>query len=855
MRVVFYFYSQDKLNRHMKKLVLSVLLSISFISFAQEKLDLSYYLPQNISYDASIPTPKDVIGHEVGEWHVTHDKLMFYMQTLAKASDRMTIETRGETFEGRPILLLTITTPKNHQNIEQIRTAHVALTESGTDANTSNMPVVVYQGFSIHGNEPSGSNASLAYAYYLAAAQGPEIEAMLDKMVILLDPSFNPDGLQRFAYWANTNKSINLVADNNEREYHEVWPGGRTNHYWFDMNRDWLPVQLPESRARIESFHKWMPNILTDHHEMGTNSTFFFQPGEPMRTHPLTPDMNQELTREIGTYHAKALDKIGSLYYSEEGYDDYYYGKGSTFPDVNGSIGILFEQGSSRGHIQESENGLLTFPFTVRNQFTTALSTIEAANNMREKILNYQQKYYRDIKTEASRNKIKGIVFGDSKDGAKAWHLAEILQRHKIKFHELANDATINGKSYTKGTSYIVPMNQKNPRLIQGMFEKRTTFKDSLFYDVSAWTFPLAFNVDYAELTTLSNAGPEITKLAPLSGSVSAKSNYAYLFEWNEYYTPKALNAITQKGIRAKVAKSRFTVEGKTYDYGTIMVPVQNQDLNATELHEFMQKVATESNLTVTSVGTGLTKGIDLGSNDFDPIKKQKVAIIVGEGVRSYDAGEIWHLFDTRYKMELTKIDVSYLRSVDLSKYTDIILPSANGNAINKSNTDKIMDWVKGGGTLIGYRNMAEWFNKNEFMKLEFKKDTLVGNNINFEQKNDFRGAQVTGGAIFEANLDRTHPINFGYKNTNIALFRNTNVYIKPDKNSYNNPIVYTNDPLLSGYISEENLEMLKNSVPFQIQSLGKGKVVAFTDNTNFRAFWYGTNKLLMNAIFFGDKM
>ena len=855
MRVVIYFYSQDKLNRHMKKLVLSVLLSISFISFAQEKLDLSYYLPQNISYDASIPTPKDVIGHEVGEWHVTHDKLMFYMQTLAKASDRMTIETRGETFEGRPILLLTITTPKNHQNIEQIRTAHVALTESGTDANTSNMPVVVYQGFSIHGNEPSGSNASLAYAYYLAAAQGPEIEAMLDKMVILLDPSFNPDGLQRFAYWANTNKSINLVADNNEREYHEVWPGGRTNHYWFDMNRDWLPVQLPESRARVESFHKWMPNILTDHHEMGTNSTFFFQPGEPMRTHPLTPDMNQELTREIGTYHAKALDKIGSLYYSEEGYDDYYYGKGSTFPDVNGSIGILFEQGSSRGHIQESENGLLTFPFTVRNQFTTALSTIEAANNMREKILNYQQKYYRDIKTEASRNKIKGIVFGDSKDGAKAWHLAEILQRHKIKFHELANDATINGKSYTKGTSYVVPMNQKNPRLIQGMFEKRTTFKDSLFYDVSAWTFPLAFNVDYAELTTLSNAGPEITKLAPLSGSVSAKSNYAYLFEWNEYYTPKALNAITQKGIRAKVAKSRFTVEGKTYDYGTIMVPVQNQDLNATELHEFMQKVATESNLTVTSVGTGLTKGIDLGSNDFDPIKKQKVAIIVGEGVRSYDAGEIWHLFDTRYKMELTKIDVSYLRSVDLSKYTDIILPSANGNAINKSNTDKIMDWVKGGGTLIGYRNMAEWFNKNEFMKLEFKKDTLVGNNINFEQKNDFRGAQVTGGAIFEANLDRTHPINFGYKNTNIALFRNTNVYIKPDKNSYNNPIVYTNDPLLSGYISEENLEMLKNSVPFQIQSLGKGKVVAFTDNTNFRAFWYGTNKLLMNAIFFGDKM
>ena len=257
---------------------------------------------------------------------------------------------------------------------------------------------MVYQGFSIHGNEPSGANAGLAYAYYLAAAQGNEIEETLSNVVILMDPSFNPDGLQRFAYWANTNKSINLVADNNEREYHEVWPGGRTNHYWFDMNRDWLPVQLPESRARIETFYKWLPNILTDHHEMGTNSTFFFQPGEPTRVHPLTPQINQELTAEIGTYHAKALDNIGSLYYSEEGYDDYYYGKGSTFPDVNGGIGILFEQASSRGHIQESENGLLTFPFTIRNQFTTALSTIEAAKNMRGKINDYQRQYFQDIK-------------------------------------------------------------------------------------------------------------------------------------------------------------------------------------------------------------------------------------------------------------------------------------------------------------------------------------------------------------------------------------------------------------------------------------------------------------------------
>lgn len=839
----------------MKKIILYALIICCYNAIAQKEISLDYYLPQGISYDSNIPKPADIIGHEVGEWHVTHDKLMVYMQALAASSDRITIENRGETFEGRPLLLLTVTSPSNHARLEEIRQNHIANTEGGDSNTDSSLPIVVYQGFSIHGNEPSGANAGLAYAYYLAAAQGSEIEETLSNMVILMDPSFNPDGLQRFAYWANTNKSINLVADNNEREYHEVWPGGRTNHYWFDMNRDWLPVQLPESRARIETFYKWLPNILTDHHEMGTNSTFFFQPGEPTRVHPLTPQINQELTAEIGMYHAKALDNIGSLYYSEEGYDDYYYGKGSTFPDVNGGIGILFEQASSRGHIQESENGLLTFPFTIRNQFTTALSTIEAANNMREKINAYQREYYQDIKKEVSKNKTKGIIFGDAKDAAKAWHLAEILKRHQIKVHELKEDATLNGKKYVKGNSYVVPMQQKNPRLIQAMFEKRTTFTDSLFYDISAWTFPLAFNVDYNELNSLDMAGTEINELMPIEGSVDGQSNYAYLFEWNEYYTPKTLHTILEKGLRAKVAKKPFTLEGKAYDYGTIMVPVQNQELNASEIHSFLRDVALESKLNITAVGTGLTTGIDLGSRDFEAINKQKVAIIVGDGVRSYDAGEIWHLFDTRYNMKLTKLDLSYLSRVDLSTYTDIILPSFYGNALDKRSIENLKDWVRDGGTLIGYKDVAEWFNKNEFMKLKFKTDTLVAKNIAFDQKQDFRGAQVTGGAIFNTKLDRSHPINFGYKNSNLALFRNTNVYIEPDKDSYDNPISYTNDPLLSGYISEENLKLIKNSVPFQVQSLGKGKVIAFTDNTNFRAFWYGTNKLLMNAIFFGDSM
>ncbi|MBT5289197.1 MAG: zinc carboxypeptidase, partial [Flavobacterium sp.] len=441
-----------------------------------QKVDLNYYVPSGEKYDSQIPTPKEVIGHEVGEWHVTHDKLVEYMKALAKASDRITLEDRGKTFEGRPLLLLTITSPNNHLRIDDIRERHIDGTNNPS-LDVSEDPIIVYQGFSIHGNEPSGSNASLAVAYYLAASVSSATENLLENTVILFDPSFNPDGLQRFAYWANTNKSKNINPDPNDREYFEVWPRGRTNHYWFDMNRDWLPVQLPESRARIASFHKWLPNVLTDHHEMGSNSTFFFQPGIPSRTHPLTPQLNQDLTREIGAYHAKAMDKIGSQYYSEESYDDFYYGKGSTFPDINGGIGILFEQGSSRGHAQETSNGILTFPFTIRNQYTAAMSTLEAAKNMRVKILKYQQDFYKKARNESS--KAKAIVFGDHKDAAKSFHLAEVLKRHQVAIHEVKSDFRANGKQFKKGYSYIVPMNQKNQRLVKAMFDVRKSFKDS----------------------------------------------------------------------------------------------------------------------------------------------------------------------------------------------------------------------------------------------------------------------------------------------------------------------------------------------------------------------------------------
>ncbi|MBJ2172753.1 zinc carboxypeptidase [Aureibaculum sp. A20] len=839
----------------MKKIISLIFVFIFFNSNAQEKIELSYYLPQNISYNVDIPTPESVIGFQVGEWHVSHDKLVHYMKTLAKASDRISIEERGKTYEGRPILLLTITSVKNHKNIESIRAEHLKLSDaSNTAVNVSDMPVVVYQGFSIHGNEPSGANAGLLAAYYLAAAEGKEIDELLEKTIILFDSSFNPDGLNRFASWVNMHKNQTITSDNNDREYNEVWPGGRTNHYWFDMNRDWLVTQLPESQARIKTFHKWKPNILTDHHEMGTNSSFFFQPGIPSRTHPLTPKLNQKLTAKIGEYHAKAFDKIGSLYFTEERYDDFYYGKGSTFPDINGGIGILFEQASSRGHAQDSDNGLLTFPFTIRNQFTAALSTLEAGINMREELLKYQYDFYQNAKHEVSKDKNKAIVFGDKNDQGKTYQFAKMLERQHIKFHKLSSNITTGGTQFTANDSYIIPADQPNYRMIKAMFETRTSFQDSLFYDVSAWTLPMAFDLNFGYTNSLSSAGEGITSLDFPEGKVSANSNYAYVFEWDEYYTPKALYTILKNNLRAKVATKPFSIGSKKYDYGSILISVANQNKTSEEIYTLLKEIAKETGVDFEGVTTGITEGIDLGSSYFRPVEQPKIAVLVGDGITSSDAGEIWHLLDTRYQIPVTKLDTKNLGRADLSKYTTIIISNTFGSSLNEA-TDDLKTFVKNGGVLIGYKNALRWLDNQKFINLDFKKSKVKAKDISFAQRADFRGAQVIGGAIFEAEIDLTHPIGYGYNKNKIALFRNTTLFINPDSTNYKNPLQYTKKALLSGYISKENLNTIKETIPFKTSSMGRGEVIVFTDNTNFRAFWYGTNKLLMNAIFFGKMM
>lgn len=831
-----------------------LLFFFTLITYSQTNFDLSYFLKDHISYNQEIPKPSDfTLGNqEIGNYHISHDRLVNYMTALANSSDRISISKRGKTFEGRPLILLTITSKENHQKIESIRKEHLSLNTNNSKKDYSQMPVVLYQGYSIHGNEPSGSNAAMLYAYHLAASNSKELLNALKNSIILLDPCFNPDGLQRFAHWANTNKSINPNPDNNDREFDENWPKGRTNHYWFDMNRDWLPVQLPESQSRIKTFHQWSPNVLTDHHEMGTNSTFFYQPGIPSRVNPLTPKENQKITAQIGKFHEKRLSEIGSLFYSEEDYDDFYYGKGSTFPDINGSIGILFEQASSRGSLQNSVNGLLSFPFTIKNQLTTSLSTLEAAVEMKNTLLNYQSNFFKNSNKKASNKKNEYYLITDQKDKSKIFEFYKVLNKHKIITKKLSKNLVVNNVSYKIDNSILVPKNQNKIRLIEAMFEKRKSFKDSLFYDISAWSFLHAFDLEYTNYYSKENY--KKLALSKPVGSISNKNEYAYLFSWDDYYSPKVLYDLLQSGIRVKVGTKRFSVESKNFDYGTILIPVSNQKLSSSEINNKIELISKKSGINFYGYKSSHTNGIDLGSNDFKNVSKPNIALIVGEGVTSYDAGEIWHLLDTRYEIPLTKIKKSNISNYDLSNYSTIIMVNGRYDFDSKT-TEKIKKWVQNGGNLIGFRNSINWLIKKNFIKLKLNKNIASTKNLKFKDKKEHFGSQLTSGAIFKVELDRSHPINYGFYKNKLSIFRNTNIYIANDSIGYNNPIKYSKDPLISGYISKENLLSIRNSKPFSVTSLAKGKVAVFTDNTNFRAFWYGTNKLMMNAIFFAGLM
>lgn len=839
------------------------LVLVSLLAAPAAAAPLSYYLPEGTVYDEAIPTPEQVIGHEVGEWHITHDRLVQYMRALADASDRVMWQETGRTHEGRPLLLLVISSPANLARLERIRTAHLALSDPRRSApDVSNMPAVAWLGYSVHGNEPSGSNAAPVVAYHLAAAQDEWTRGLLDDTVILFDPSVNPDGLQRFSSWVNSHRGHTPSADRQHREHAEVWPGSRSNHYWFDLNRDWLLLVHPESQARIAQFQRWRPNVLTDHHEMGTDATFFFQPGVESRQNPLLPRRTYELHMEIGRYHAAALDEAGVPYYTREGFDDFYLGKGSTYPDVQGSIGILFEQASSRGHLQESQHGDLAFPFTIRNQVLTAFSTLRAVRDKRVDLLRWQREFAEQTFAAGRQDAGRGWVFGDDGDPARARRFVEILLAHAIEVHPLAREVTIAGATYRPGHAWVVPSAQPQYLLARGIFETRTQFADRTFYDVSTWTLPLAFGLPYAQLgrqLTAQTIGPRLHE-AP-SGpprAVIADDAVAYAIDWGGYFAPRALYRLLDAGVRARVATQPATVRttqgARVLARGSVIVPAGlDHGMDRRRLVELLAAVAADDGVIVHSLTTGFAdEGVDVGSPSLRAAGLPRIALLVGQGVNSTEAGEVWHLLDRRFGIPVTLLDRAALGRADLTRYTHIVMVDGNYAEIP---AQRVKDWVRDGGVLVATKRGARWAADNELAKVAFRvgsPDVARPARRDYEHARGDSDLQLLRGAIFETDLDVTHPLGWGAQRRSLPVFRDSTLFMDlPDGNPYATVARHRAEPLLSGYVSPENLAAVANSASVVALRHGRGTVVLTAENLNFRGYWYGTNRVFLNALFF----
>jgi hypothetical protein len=596
---------------------------------------------------------------------------------------------------------------------------------------------------------------------------------------------------------------------------------------------------------------------------MGSNSTFFFQPGVPSRVNPLTPEKNQQLTAAIGEYHAQYLNSIGSLYYTKEGFDDYYYGKGSTYPDVQGAVGILFEQGSSRGHAQETSNGILTFPFTIRNQFYTTLSTLDAGVNMRQQLLEYQREFFNNAITEAKESLVKGYVFGDKHNSYATHELVAMLLRHKIEVVSLSADFSDGKQTFAARHSYFVPTNQPQYRLIRSIFEKQLDYKDSLFYDVTSWTIPLAMGLPFAALSSTQVKNIKVDPFTPVLATkgmyTGVPNSYAWLMDWRSQHAPAALYALQQKDILTKVITRplTLTVGGvqKSFPAGTVLIPRQLQKLSSSEIEKVLEQIAANYMVTIEGVPTGLaTTGIDLGSNNAPTVGTPRVALLVGQGVSALDAGEIWHLLDQRMHMPVTHLEIGTFNRVDLKKYTTLIMVSGSMSGLNK---DKLKAWIEDGGVLIACEDAVQWCSRNGITRIQYKRTpppiTDSTSMLPYAAKSEIDGAQRMTGAIFRAEVDTTHPLAFGYQQAYIDMFKTNNVFMQPSRNPFASPVRYGSNPLQSGFITRQNYDALKGTASVVVQSVGSGRVIHFADNPNFRAFWLGGMKMFMNAVFFGS--
>jgi hypothetical protein len=827
-------------------------LLLSAVSFAMTSAE---YLPQDAELDTSIPSPESVFGWEPGDWRVGHSDLVRYLYKLAESSDRVSIKVTGRSYEQRPLLQLVIASPQNQQRIEELRQAHLKAAQSGD----SGAPLVVWLGYSVHGDEASGSNAAPIVAWYLAASRSGYVEKLLENTIVIIDPSLNPDGLDRFASWSNSNRSMTGVADRNARIHHQNWPSGRTNHYLFDLNRDWLPLVHPESRARLSEYHRWLPHVITDHHETRTDG-YFFQPGVPTRQHPLTTDGNLDMTRKLAVYHAESFNEAGVLYFTEDFYDDFYYGKGSTYPDINGSIGILFEQPRVQGPIYNRDAGPLTFSDAIHNQVRTSLSTLKGAFELGDELKNYQAGFYREMQQRAERAGFQGWVIGDNGDPGRAQSLLDIFDYHQVEYHALATETHVEGQVFKPGHAWVIPVKQRQFGVIQAMLETRTEFEDNTFYDVSAWNLAMAHDLPVAQLKRLPatrEPAPPVAGAAPVADAV------AWVIPWQQLQAPRVLQQLLTAGLRVRAATRPFAMkdgnETRAFGEGSLVVIPGIQDKGRADRALGILRQAAENSVSVHSFNSLMTQtGPGLGTDHFEPVPVVKPLLITGRGTRMYDAGEAWFTLDQRLGVPPVMVDMARLESLDLRNYTHLLLVDGQYGDIGDTLKKQISTWINNGGILVAIQNAASWAESLCFAAdgCDKQENTKNGDKqqitpMAYAEYRDQSAQRIVSGAIVRASVDNTHPVAFGF-GKEMPLFRKGTTLLKASENPFAAPVRYTEKPLVSGFIGDQRLAQMNAQPAVIAERKDKGLVVRFANNPLFRGFWRGTERLWVNSLFFG---
>lgn len=814
-------------------------------------------------------SPAEFFRFPVGDRHLRHHEVVDYFEYLADESDRAVVIRYGRSHGRRPLLVLVVSSPEQIKLLDAIRAARPTIMSGRAEADDT--PLVMYLGYGVHGDEASAMNAAPVVAWHLVSSIDDGVREQLSKGVFLIDPALNPDGNDRFANWANENRGRFASNSMYDREHNQPWPGGRTNYYWFDLNRDWLPATHPESRGRLALFHRWKPNVVLDFHEMGSSSTYFFQPGIPERNNPLSPPRNLELTREFAKRHAEAMDRVGELYFTEERYDDFYPGKGSTYPDLHGSVGILFEQGSSRGKRIKVGPVARDFRDSVANQVRTSLSSLLAASTLKKELIEYQAGFYADARVQAAEDGVKAYVLTGTATRIAA--AATLLNRHAIRSYRPDSAVTVAGQPRVRTDVLIVPTDQPEYVFLKSLMTPLQSFRENLFYDVSTWHLPSAMDLDCIEHRSDVPEGWLGASSAVDSGSagrnkaaVSLAGAIGVVFSPLELGAPKLVARLMRMGARVSVVPEQMAAEGDDgesyWPPGSYLLLRQHNSERWGRLMERLPQAANRLGVSWNALDTSVTvTGPDLGSSSMLKLPKCQPLLVVGAGTNSYSAGSLWHLLDVRLGLPSVLADASDLgRTGLLDDKTCVILPSGSYSSASQSDVESLEEYVKEGGTVVAVASAIRWLGRKELISLQDAKadesaeqqsgDTPSPGLPPYAEASDRRALERIAGAFLSAETDPTHPLAYGFPDSRVPVFRDHSYrFLLPD-NPYQVAARYSG--VIAGYVSDRNRERLKNSAAVWVEPSGRGRYILLADEPAFRGYVRSSERFLTNALLLG---